>query len=296
MSDLIRPRRSALYMPGSNERALEKAKSLDVDAVIIDLEDSVAPDAKVTARETACAAVKSGGYGRREVLVRINGLASDQCADDVAAVAASGADAICFPKVEHAGALSALRGIMKKAAAPTGTSIWAMIETPLAIMNLTEIAAACPDDNYPVAVLLLGTNDLIKDSRALDTPDRWPVLPALSICVMAARAHGIDILDGVYNDFRDDDGLRRECEQGRALGMDGKTLIHPNQVAIANDVFSPPADEVAEARAIIAAFEQPENRGKGVINMNGKMVELLHRDIARRTVAIADAIAAGHKT
>lgn len=291
MSISVRPRRSALYMPGSNERALEKAKSLDTDAVIFDLEDSIAPEAKDAARDMACAAVQAGGYGRREVLVRVNGLGSENCARDIAAVAKSGAQGICVPKVEHAGAISAIRGIMKKSGAPAGMTIWAMIETPLAILNLREIAAACPDDTYPVSVLLLGTNDLIKDSRALDTPDRWPVLPALSQCVMAARAYGIDILDGVYNDFRDDDGLRRECEQGRALGMDGKTLIHPAQIATANKVFSPPQDEIDEARAIIAAFEKPENQGKGVINMDGKMVELLHREIALRTVAIADAIA-----
>lgn len=290
MVETVRPRRSALYMPGSNERALEKAKSLDIDAVIVDLEDSVAPEAKEAARQTACDTVKAGGYGRREVLVRVNGLGSEFCAKDIESVAASGADGICVPKVEHAGALSAIRGIMKKSGAPQGMTIWAMIETPLAILNLREIAAACPDETYPVTVLLLGTNDLIKDSRALSMPDRWPVLPALSQCVMAARAHGIDILDGVYNDFRDEDGLRAECQQGRALGMDGKTLIHPGQIAIANEVFSPPAEEVAEARAIIAAFEKPENKGKGVINMDGKMVELLHRDSALRTVAIAEAI------
>lgn len=290
MVETVRPRRSALYMPGSNERALEKAKSLDIDAVIVDLEDSVAPEAKEEARKSACAAVKAGGYGRREVLVRVNGLGSEFCAPDIENIAASGADGICVPKVEHAGALSAIRGIMKKSGAPQGMTIWAMIETPLAIMNLREIAAACPDETYPVTVLLLGTNDLIKDSRALSVPDRWPVLPALSQCVMAARAYGLDILDGVYNDFRDEDGLRAECLQGRALGMDGKTLIHPSQIAIANEVFSPPAEEVAQARAIIAAFEKPENKGKGVINMDGKMVELLHRDSALRTVAIAEAI------
>lgn len=290
MTNTVRPRRSALYMPGSNDRALEKAKSLDVDAAIFDLEDSIAPGAKPQARDTACAAVKAGGYGRREVVVRINGLGSDFCGADIAAVASSGADAVCVPKVEHAGALAAVRGMMKDAGAPAGLSIWAMIETPLAIINLPAIAAACPDDTYPVTVLLLGTNDLIKDSRALATPDRWPVLPALSQCVMAARAYGIDILDGVYNDFRDAEGLARECRQGRELGMDGKTLIHPSQVAVANEIFSPPDDEIAEARAIIAAFDLPENKNKGVINMDGRMVELLHREMALRTVAIANCI------
>lgn len=290
MTDTARPRRSALYMPGSNERALEKAKSIDVDAVIFDLEDSIAPEAKPEARDMACAAVKAGGYGRREVLVRVNGLGSQWHEDDIAAVAKSGADAVCVPKVESADDVASLRKTLTRHGAPSTLAIWAMIETPIAILNAGSIAASGPSDHNPVAAILMGTNDLAKETRAIVTPDRQAVLVWLSRCVVAARAYGLDILDGVYNNFRDEEGLRREAEHGRMLGMDGKTLIHPNQAAIANEVFSPPAEEVAEARAIIAAFEKPENANKGVINMDGKMVELLHRDSALRTVAIADAI------
>lgn len=290
MTDIIRPRRSALYMPGSNERALEKAKSLDVDAVIFDLEDSIAPEAKTGAREIACTAVKAGGYGRREVLIRVNGIGSQWHEDDLAAVAISGVNAVCVPKVESAEDVASIRQALAKNGAPPSLAIWAMIETPIAILNAGSIAAAGPSDRNPVSTILMGTNDLAKETRAIVTPDRQAVLVWLSRCVVAARAYGLDILDGVYNDFRDEEGLRREAEHGRMLGMDGKTLIHPNQIAITNEVFSPPADEVAEARAIIAAFELPENAAKGVINMDGKMVELLHRDSALRTVAIADAI------
>jgi len=290
MTNTVRPRRSALYMPGSNERALEKAKSLDVDAVIFDLEDSIAPEAKPQAREMACAAAKAGGYGRREVLVRINGLGTEWHDDDLAAVAGTDADAVCVPKIESAEDVMALRQGLKKHGAPAGLAIWAMVETPLGVLNAGAIAKAGPADTNPVSVILMGTNDLAKETRAIVTPDRQAVLVWLSRCVVAARAYGLDILDGVYNNFRDEEGLRRECEHGRLLGMDGKTLIHPSQIPVANEVFSPPGDEIAEARAIIAAFEKPENKGKGVINMDGRMVELLHRDVALRTVAIADAI------
>jgi len=277
-------------MPGSNERALEKAKSLDVDAVIFDLEDSIAPEAKLEARKMACAAVKAGGYGRREVLIRINGTGSQWHEDDLAAVAKSGVDAVCVPKVESAEDVASVRSILSRHGAPASLAIWAMIETPIAILNAGAIAQTGPSDHNPISTILMGTNDLAKETRAIVTPDRQAVLVWLSRCVVAARAYGLDILDGVYNDFRDEEGLRREAEHGRLLGMDGKTLIHPNQITVTNEVFSPPAEEVAEARAIIAAFQRPENAAKGVINMDGKMVELLHRDSALRTVAIADAI------
>lgn len=290
MTNTVRPRRSALYMPGSNERALEKAKSLDVDAVIFDLEDSIAPEAKPRARDMACAAAKAGGYGRREILVRINGLGTEWHEEDLAAVAKTKAHAVCVPKIESAEDVMALREGLKKHGAPEGLAIWAMIETPLGVLNAGAIARAGPADANPVSVILMGTNDLAKETRAIVTPDRQAVLVWLSRCVVAARAYGLDILDGVYNNFRDEEGLRRECEHGRLLGMDGKTLIHPSQIPVANEVFSPPDDEIAEARAIIEAFEKPENKGKGVINMDGRMVELLHREVALRTVAIADAI------
>ena len=290
MTDKIRPRRSALYMPASNERALEKAKTLGIDAVIFDLEDAVAPGAKADARERACAAVKSGGYGTRELVIRANGLGTQWAGDDLAAIATSGADGVCVPKVESVQDVEAIRKALAAAGAPGVLSIWAMIETPHGILNVEAICAAARSDNNPVTVILMGTNDLAKETRAEQTPDRLPMVAWLSRCVVAARAHGLDILDGVYNNFRDLEGLEAECIHGRQLGMDGKTLIHPGQIEICNKVFSPPPGEVEEARRIIAAFEEPDNKGKGVINLDGQMVELLHRDMALRTVAIAEAI------
>ena len=291
MTEKIRPRRSALYMPASNARALEKAKTLGVDAVIFDLEDSVGPEAKAEARRQACAAVSAGGYGTREVVVRVNALGTPWGAEDFAALASSGADALCVPKVQSAHDVTAIRDALDAGGAPSGLSIWAMIETPLGILNANEIGMVASSDKYPVSVLLLGTNDIAKETRAAQTRDRMPMLASLSHCILVARAHGLDILDGVYNNFRDSEGLEAECLQGRALGMDGKTLIHPGQIETCNTVFSPPDEEVGEARKIIAAFEHEENRGKGVINLDGQMVELLHREMALRTVAIADAIA-----
>ncbi len=290
MSEQIRPRRGALYMPASNERALEKAKTLAVDTVIFDLEDAVAPDEKADARARACAAVSRGGYGNREVLIRVNGLGTHWGADDLAAVAASGADAVCVPKVQLPEDVSAIRAALAKGGAPADLSIWAMVETPLGILNADAIGAAAQSDKNPITVLLMGTNDLAKETRAVVTPDRMSMIMSLSHCVVVARAYGLDILDGVYNNFRDLEGFEAECLHGRQLGMDGKTLIHPGQIEVCNKVFSPPAGEVENARHIIAAFEMDENKGKGVINLEGKMVELLHRDMALRTVAIADAI------
>jgi len=290
MTDKIRPRRSALYMPASNGRALEKAKTLGVDAVLLDLEDAVAPDAKVDARARACAAVKAGGYGTREVVIRANALGTEWGADDLAAIATSGADAVCVPKVQSAGDVSAIRDGLSGGGAPGDLAIWAMIETPPGILNVEVICTAARSDRNPVTVLLMGTNDLAKETRAAQTPDRLPMVAWLSRCVVAARAYSLDILDGVYNNFRDLEGLEAECIHGRQLGMDGKTLIHPGQIEICNTVFSPPPGEVEEARRIIAAFEEPDNKGKGVINLDGQMVELLHRDMALRTVAIAEAV------
>ena len=290
MTGSIRPRRSVLYMPGINQRALEKAKSLAADSLILDLEDSVAPDSKAAARDLVCGAVKAGGYGGREVIIRINGLESDWGRDDLAAAATSGADGILIPKVGTAEALQSVATALKEANAPDTLQIWAMLETPDGILNAKEIAALAADPSVNLTCLIMGTNDLLKETRTLFVPDRFPVLAWLSMAVLAARAYGLDIIDGVYNNFSDQEGLRAECEQGRALGFDGKTLIHPAQLAICNEIFTPSDEEVTWSRKILAAFDEPENAGKGVITVEGQMVELLHAKIAERTVAIAEAI------
>lgn len=284
----LRPRRSALYMPGSNARALEKAKTLAADVIIMDLEDAVAPDMKDTARAAIGAAVSGGGYGKREIVIRTNGLGTPWIEADIAAAIAAGPDAILVPKVSSAADVVRLAAMLK--AAPPPLRLWAMIETPLAILNLREIAAMATDSANRLACFVLGTNDLVKETRAELDENRTAALYWLSATVTAARAFGIEVLDGVYNNFRDFDGLRRECVHGRALGMDGKTLIHPDQIAHANEIFAPSEAEIVWARKIIAAFQQPENQGKGAITLDGRMVELLHAEIARRTVAIAEAI------
>ena len=285
----MRPRRSVLYMPGSNARALEKAKTLPADALILDLEDAVAPDAKEVARGQVCEAVKAGGFGPREVTIRVNGLATPHGPADFAAAIEAAPDAILLPKVELPADLAHARKL-----APSGTKIplWAMIETPLAILNLKEIGQAAASSDLPLTCFVLGTNDLVKATRVQSQADRLPLLAWLSLTVAAGRAFGITVVDGVYNALSDEAGFRAECAQGRALGMDGKTLIHPNQIAACNEVFSPSADEIAAARKIVEAFELPENRGKGAISLDGRMVELLHADIARATLALAGAIAA----
>jgi citrate lyase subunit beta/citryl-CoA lyase len=287
----VRPRRSVLYMPGSNARALEKAKSLPADALILDLEDAVAPEAKATARAQVAAAVAAGGYGRREVAIRINGLETPWGEADLAAAAAAGPDAVLVPKVGSGADIARATDALAAAGAPAATKLWAMIETPLAILNIADIAAAATRPGARLACLVMGTNDLVKETRADLSRNRRPALFWLSAAITAARAYGLDVLDGVYNAFRDAEGFRRECAHGRALGFDGKTLIHPDQIAVANEVFAPPEADVAWARKIIAAFDQPENKGKGVITVEGRMVELLHAETARRTVAIAEAIA-----
>jgi citrate lyase subunit beta / citryl-CoA lyase len=287
----IRPRRSVLYMPGSNARALEKAKTLPADALILDLEDAVAPEAKETARKQVCDAVKAGGYGHREVVVRVNALDTPWGAADIAAAAAAAPDAVLLPKPATGADIQRATEALAKAGAADRTWLWAMIETPLAILNLADIAAASQQAGARLACLVMGTNDLVKETRADLSANRRPALYWLSATVTAARAHGLDVLDGVYNNFSDADGLRRECVHGRRLGFDGKTLIHPDQVATANEVFAPPPEEVAFARKIIAAFDRPESKGKGVITVEGRMVELLHAEMARRTVGVAEAIA-----
>jgi citrate lyase subunit beta / citryl-CoA lyase len=287
----IRPRRSALYMPGANARALEKAKTLPCDAVVLDLEDAVAPDAKAAAREQVMTAVAARGFGAREVIVRINGLDTAWWPDDLAAAAETGPDGILVPKVSKPADLHVVA--KRLAELSNGTiHLWAMIETPLAIINAHDIAAVGRDGHTRLAGFMMGTNDLAKETRAKLLPGRGPMLSWLATAVLAAHAHGIDILDGVYNDIADVEGFRRECAQGRDMGFDGKTLVHPSQIASCNAAFSPGEDEIALARRIIAVFELPENRARGVVQMDGRMVERMHADIARRTVALADGIAA----
>jgi citrate lyase subunit beta/citryl-CoA lyase len=287
----IRPRRSALYMPGSNARALEKAKTLAADVLILDLEDAVAPDAKQIAREQVVAAVKGGGYGQRELVIRINALDTSWGPSDLAAAIAAAPDGILVPKVSKPDDLARVAAVLVKV--PGKVRVWAMMETPLAILNAREIAATAAVPETRLACFVMGTNDLVKETRGELDADRTAALYWLSATVTAARAYGVEVLDGVYNNFRDLDGFRRECLQGRRLGMDGKTLIHPDQLAGANEIFSPSAAELAWARKIIAAFEQPEHKGKGAITVDGRMVELLHVEMARRTVRIAEAIERG---
>lgn len=288
----IRPRRSVLYMPGSNARAIEKARTLPADGVILDLEDAVAPDAKVAARDQVAAAVKQGGFGSREVFIRVNGTDTPWHSDDLTAAAHAAPDAILVPKVSSSKQLEILGQRLLDMKTDRRTRIWAMIETPVAILNIVDIAAAAKDSETRLAGFVLGTNDLAKETSARLVPGRAPMLPWLTTCVLAARAYGLSILDGVYNDIGNADGFVAECEQGRDLGMDGKTLIHPNQVEPCNRAFSPSEAEIAQARKFIAAFDLPENADKGAIMLDGRMVERMHADIARRTVAIADAIAA----
>jgi citrate lyase subunit beta / citryl-CoA lyase len=287
-----RPRRSVLYMPGANARALEKAKTLPCDAVILDLEDSVAPDAKVAARKQVADVVTAGGFGTREVIVRINALDTQWWLDDLAAAAKAHPDGILVPKISKPGQLQDIAARLIDIAADQKIRVWAMMETPIGIINAPAIAASAADPETRLAGFVMGTNDIAKETRAQLLPGRAPMLAWLAQCVLAAHAFGIDILDGVYNDLADIEGLQRECVQGREMGFDGKTLIHPNQIEPCNAAFSPGAAEVAQARTFIAAFDLPENRDKGVVQIEGRMVERLHADMARRTVAIAEAIAA----
>jgi citrate lyase subunit beta / citryl-CoA lyase len=282
----FRPRRSVLYMPSANERALEKAKTLPCDGLILDLEDSVAPDAKPAAREAASAAARSGAYGKRELAIRVNGADTEWHAADLAAACAAGPDAIVVPKVDSADAVLELVDAMAQHDAPAHTKLWAMLETPYAVLHAEEIAAAADR----LTVLVMGTNDLVKELYAEHVPGRAPILTALSTSLLAARAAGKVILDGVYNDVKDTDGFLAECRQGRELGFDGKTLIHPGQVAGANEAFAPSEQAVEDARGILQAWE--EGKGTGVVTYNGRMIENLHVESARRTLSINDAITA----
>lgn len=286
MTTQFRPRRSVLYMPASNDRALEKAKTIPCDGLILDLEDAVAPDAKPAARDAACAAVRSGGYGRRELTIRVNGMDTQWHDADLAAACAAGPDAIVVPKVSSAEQVRVLVAAMQRHGAPERTTLWAMVETPIAMLGAHEIAAA----SDRLSVLVMGTNDLAKELYAEHVPGRQPLLTGLGLAVLAARAAGKAILDGVFNDVRDLDGFAAECAQGRQLGFDGKTLIHPGQVGPANEAFAPSGAAVADARGILAAWEA--GRGSGVVTYNGRMIENLHVASAERVLAIDEAIRA----
>ena len=283
----LRPRRSVLYMPAANERALEKAKSIPADALIFDLEDAVAPDAKETAREQAAAAAASGEYGSREVTIRCNGLDTPWGADDLAAAAEARPSAVVIPKVDSVDYLNAVSSGLDNAGAPDSVRIWAMVETPTAIFDARALAA------HPrVDVLVMGTNDLLKELRAVGDADRSALLPHLSTALLAAREAGKVILDGVYNDIKNVDGFTAECVQGMSMGFDGKTLIHPGQVEIANTTWAPDAEEIDYAKRVIEAFTEAEADGRGVVTVDGRMIENLHVDNARRTLAVAAAIEA----
>ena len=288
----IRPRRSVLFMPGSNARALEKARTLPTDAIVIDLEDAVAPDAKAGARTQAVEAIKAGGFGPREVVLRANAPDTPWFEADLAAAAEARADAVAVPKISDPETLLMIGRRLDALGAPRSVKVWAMIETPLAVLRADRIALTARDPVTRLAVLMMGTNDLSKETGARILPGRAPMLAWLSTCVLAAKAAGIGILDAVWNDFRDLDGFTAECTQAADLGFNGKTLIHPSQIAPANEAFTPPAGEVDEARRIIELFDRPENAGIGVLQVEGRMYERMHADMARKTVALADAIAA----
>lgn len=283
-----RPRRSCLYMPGANPRALEKAKTLAADTLILDLEDAVAPDAKAEARDTVCGAVKAGGYGKREVVIRINGLDTEWGMDDLKAAVAAGPDAILAPKVIDGGDIDHLDDALSRAGAPEDLGLWVMIEMPKAILNIKDIAEAA--GRTRLTAFVMGTNDIAKELRAVNDPDRLAFQTFFGLTLAAARAYDIVAIDGVYNDISNAEGLENEVRQGRLLGFDGKTLIHPSQISITNEVFAPAEADVAQAHDVIAAFADPANAGKGVLKVNGKMTELLHLEEARRIVEVDAAI------
>ena len=287
MPQAVKPRRSALYMPASRAGALEKAKTLPADVLIFDLEDAVSPDAKEAAREQAVGAARSGAYGLREIVIRANGLDTPWGHDDLAAIAGSGADAALLPKVESDATIRQSAALLDRHGG-NEIAIWAMMETPLAMLRADAIAGA----GHRLSALVMGTSDLAKELAAAHTPDRLPFITGLGLCLLAARAHGLAILDGVHLDLGDDEGFAAACRQGADLGFDGKTLIHPKQVAPCNDAFSPAPEAVAEARRIIAAHAEAEAAGQGVVVVDGRLIENLHVEMAERTVALAEAVAA----
>ncbi|TDI63021.1 MAG: CoA ester lyase [Alphaproteobacteria bacterium] len=291
MSGAHRPRRSVLYMPGSNARALEKAQTLAADALVIDLEDAVAVEAKELAREQACAAVRDRRFGKREVIVRVNSLDSPWGLDDVRAVSDAAPDAILVPKIDDPQSLKRFEALMNDHGAGPDVAVWAMMETARAILNAQQIAATAVEPGSRLTAWVVGTHDLAKDLKCAIKPGREALLTSLSLCVVAARAYGIAIIDSIYTGIKDRTGFMEECEQGAAMGFDGKTLIHPSQIDPCNRIFAPSKNDIAWARKVIAAFELPENRNKGAIQLDGKMVERLHAEQAERLVAIADTIA-----
>jgi len=288
MAATARPRRSALYMPGANARALDKARGLPADVLIFDLEDAVAPDAKAAARAQVAEAVRQGGYGGRELLLRVNGLTTEWAGEDLATAARLAIDGVVLPKVEDAGAVRAAEALLVAAGAPERLALWCMIETPLGALHAEAIAGASPR----LAGLVMGTSDLAKDLNAAHTRDRLPLLTALGLALLAARSYGLAILDGVQLDLADDAGFAAACRQGRELGFDGKTLIHPKTIDVANRIFAPAPEEIAWARRIIAAHDEAVAAGKGVVLVDGKLIENLHVDSARRQIALAERIAA----
>jgi citrate lyase subunit beta / citryl-CoA lyase len=289
---MIRPRRSLLFMPGSNARALEKARNLPADGLILDLEDSVAPDAKAMARNQIAGAVAAGGFGKREVLIRVNAPDSPWWADDLGMAAGAGPDGILVPKISSVADLADIAGRLRDLKADKSVKVWAMIETAQAVLQAEQLAAASRDPQMRLAGFVFGPNDISRETRIRMQPGRAAMLPMITHCILATRAYGLEILDGPYSDLGNVDGFGEECRQARDLGFDGKTLIHPGQVEACNAIFTPAPEEVAYARKVIAAFEQPENAARGAIRLEGQMVERLHADMARRTIAIADAIAA----
>ena len=291
MAAAPRPRRSALYIPGSNARALDKGRTIPADVLILDLEDAVAVEAKDMARAAVAAAVNVHAYGKREVVVRVNGLGTPWIARDIAAVVAAMPDAVLIPKISRMEDIRRARAALAAAQAPEGLALWAMIETPLAILNVAGIAStASAGSGAPLDTLVIGTNDLAREMGVRIAPGRAALVPALSQCVLAARAYGLAVLDGTYNDLTEWKGFSTECRQGRDLGMDGKTLIHPRQVSIANDVFAPSNEEVEWAEKVLAAFDRPENHGRAVIAVEGQMVERMHEKMAQRVIETVTAI------
>src|SRR3982074_1427355 len=292
---MSRPRRSLLFMPGSNARALEKARNLPADGIILDLEDSVAPDGKALARDQLPTGVAAKGFGKREVLIRVNSLDTPWWVDDVTMAGKARPDGILVPKISSGADLNAIADRLSDINADASIRVWAMIETARAVLDADKLAAAAKDSETRLAGFVFGPNDISRETRIRMAPGRAAMIPMITHCILATRAQGLEILDGPYSDISNIDGFASECAQGRDLGFDGKTLIHPSHIEACNAIFTPPAEEVAEARKIIAAFERPENASRAAIQPDGRMVERLHADMAKRTIAIADAIAAmGH--
>lgn len=286
MAPTMRPRRSALYLPGNNARALEKGSTLSADVLIFDLEDAVGPDAKADSRAKVCDAISSGSYRPREIVVRINGLGTDWHDEDLAAVAGSAADGVLVPKIEKGEQVQALVATLDALGAPESLQLWVMIETPRAFLRAEEVATA----SDRLAALVIGTNDLVNDLHALHAPGRAPVVAALSLAVLGARAAGKVVLDGVFNDIKDEEGFRAEARQGREMGFDGKTLIHPSQIGPANELFGPSHQELADARRVVSAYEEAQAAGHSVITVDGRMIESLHVRNAERILTLADRI------